>query len=337
MEDGEDEADAMMAAINKLLTQPTNAEERQFIRTAKTYIAKQGGPRAFLQRSVIGTSTTLGRNGPVGGGAFLLAAPVQLPPIPPFTYNDKNTRGLLTKLGFDPDNLNKRNEQLWNPICYFSAKGNITMVRYLITRDADCRQTNQYGCFPMYQAACNGHLDVMQLLFHESGTPEDIRKVARGDYSPMYIALVRGHFNVVYWLILIGALAPRNDVDGGGIDDATMRRDLRQDQENDDWSYDHRETVLTWAQTSVANHDNVVKVLLTGMILRSNQTLSPLVVFKGTSGILELIADYVAGTKHQLRTLRQLIDRLLDFIAEVPFVDRHEDEDVDVDEDEDDY
>jgi len=310
----------------------------------KAYIAKHGGPRAFLQRSVVGeeeeedeegpyhssnsessdtTNTTLGRNGPVGGGSVLLVAPVQLPPIPPFTYNDKTTRGLLTKLGFDPDDLNKRRWNGWIPMNYFSISGNVMMIRYLVAHGADWRKVDSNGYFPMLAAAAGGHLEIMQLLSHCGGAHEDIRKVINGK-SPLFVALDRWHlnFNVVYWLILIGALAPRNDVDVGGIDDATMRRDLR--QEASDWSYDHRETVLAWAQTSVANHDNDVQLLFTGMIASSKQTASPLEIFNGNSGILKLIADYgVTGSPQQLRTLRQLIDRLPAFIDDTPFVPRN--------------
>ena len=54
---------------------------------------------------------------------------------------------------------------------------------------------------------------------------------------------------------------------------------------------------------------------------------SPLVIFKGKSGILELIAHYIAGTPQQLRTLRQLVDHLPALIADVSFVIEKEDED----------
>ena len=40
--------------------------------------------------------------------------------------------------------------------------------------------------------------------------------------------------------------------------------------------------------------------------------------FNGKYGILELITHYVAGTQQQLRTLRQLMDRLPALIADVP-------------------
>ena len=62
---------------------------------------------------------------------------------------------------------------------------------------------------------------------------------------------------------------------------------------------------------------------------RTKVAPSPLVIFKGKARILELIAQYVAGTQRQRRTLRQLRDRLPAFIADVPFADEEEEEDED--------
>lgn len=53
-EEGAEEADEMVAAMCKIVKQPINDEERQFIRTMTTYIAEHGGPRAILHRPVEG-------------------------------------------------------------------------------------------------------------------------------------------------------------------------------------------------------------------------------------------------------------------------------------------
>ena len=63
-------------------------------------------------------------------------------------------------------------------------------------------------------------------------------------------------------------------------------------------------------------------------------------MFKGKSGILELISKYLGNLKPQeLRILRQLIRLLPTFIEKVPFVeeDYNEEEDVDDDEEDTDY
>ena len=169
---------------------------------------------------------------------------------------------------------------------------------------------------------------------------EDIRKVNREGWSPLRVALHNGHFHVVHWLIRNGALAPLGDANDGGIDDAIMRIDLRQEI-GDHWQEDKRLTVLAWAQTSVAAYENV-NVFLTGTLVSASSSSvcatrshkrrkvspSPLVIFNGKSGILELIAHYSAETPQQLRTRRQLVNLLPAFIADVPFV-IEEDEDED--------
>ena len=232
---------------------------------------------------------------------------------------DTTARTLLTKKGFDPDDLNKRNEFGLTPMNYYSAEGNVTMVRYLITRVADCRKADRDGCCPMYYAARGGHLEVMQLLFRESGAHEDIQRQNQFGTSPLRIALRYGYFDVVYWLILNGALAPDDgDADDNAIDDMFMRGDLRQGT-HDTWRDDRRRTVLSWARDAVTSYDNF-QLFVTGTNLFPDDDVPE---------ILQIIADYVAGTQPQLRTLRQLMNRLPAFIDDVRFIEEEEEDDED--------
>ena len=156
----------------------------------------------------------------------------------------------------------------------------------------------------------------------------------------MRIAFYSGHFHVVWWLLLNGALAPDDD---GAIDDTIMRNNFSVTSHR---TWDKRLTVLAWVRDAVATHDNV-KVVLTGTIVSASSfrrhpknpyatrskkpkiAPSPLVLLKGKSGVLEGIAHYVAGTPQQRRTLRQLLILLPAFIADVPFVDEEEEKDED--------
>ena len=138
---------------------------------------------------------------------------------------------------------------------------------------------------------------------------------------PLLVALYNEHFAVAQWLIRNGALSVSSD-DAGVIDDATMRRDLYPQRVFENWSYDRRLTVLSWAQDAVTNHANV-ELFLKGTILpsasfrrhpkneyvtrskrmklssSSSSSSSPLVMLKGKSGILELISKYVGNPKPQ--------------------------------------
>merc|ERR1711865_548262 len=159
----------------------------------------------------------------------------------------------------------------------------------------------------MYVAAMDGHLELVQFLSHEGGAHDDIWKVTMDGSSPLSMALFNDHFDVVYWLLLNGALWSPHDgdwfrwwqgrIDGGIvqerirgwmddngtiINEETMRRDLSPTYstgQSRQWGSDKRDTVHAWAQDIVTTHDNVVTLLLTGMIVRSNQASSSLVVF----------------------------------------------------------
>ena len=192
-------------------------------------------------------------------------------------------------------------------------------------------------------------MEVIKWLCHDGGARDDIRKQDPDGNFALSIALHNGHVDVWKWLILDGALSPDDD---GVIDATTVMNNVRP-LSGIKWDYDKRLPLLSWVQDAVAAHDNV-KVFLTGTIVpassfrrhpenpyatRSKRTKvapSPLVLLKGKSGILEVIAHYVAGTPQQRHTLRQLMDRLPAFIADEPFVEPFVEEEED-EEDEDDY
>ena len=231
----------------------------------------------------------------------------------PTTETDNTTaRALLTKQGFDPDNLSKVCVvDGWNftPLIFFCWKGKLLVVRYLIfIRGADWRETDMTGRFPLYWAAMAGHLEIIKFLCHECGAHEDVRRVSNGGTSPLEIAFYHGHFRVVPWLILNGALtSPLRRRTSSRIHTYTMRRALLPDPY---WDYDKRLQLEAWAKAAVATHD---QFQLSSFI--------PLVELKGNSGVLEIIAGYCGYRKRrELRIIRKLLHLLLAFIKDVPFV-----------------
>ena len=245
---------------------------------------------------------------------------------------DHQGRVLLTQNGFDPDDVHKVNRHDRTPMLYFSALGHFNMVEYLIARGADCRKVDSNGWFPLLRAVRNGNLEILKLLSQDGGAHADIRRVTRMGISPLRMALIRGQFDVAQYLILKEVLSPRDDVAGGGIDDATMRRDF----DPSDWDNDKRRVLRAWAQDVVTTHDNIVKALLAGTMVyrhpknnyatrskkrRKLSSSSPLVVFQGTLGVLKVVAEYaIDHTPQELRILRQLSSRLSTFLDDVPFV-----------------
>ena len=80
------------------------------------------------------------------------------------------------------------------------------------------------------------------LLKERKFDPEDLNKTLISEKEPgpaippWRSAFLKGHFEVVQWLLRNGALAsPRDAVDDGGIDAAIRRRDVRQEDNNDFW------------------------------------------------------------------------------------------------------
>lgn len=249
---------------------------------------------------------------------------------------DTLARALLTKEGLDPDDLNKVCRTTGNrypgttPLIHFSAKGNFKMVRYLASRGADGRQEMQDGSFPMLAAAENGHFEIVQFLYHEGGAHDDIRKSTINiGYSPLSRALFHQHFDIAKWLILKGAFAPYDDVEGGDIDYSRMRDIFYSCLYI--WPDDKRLDLLSWARGAVTTHENVLLLLL-GTIESpsSSSSSSPLEKLNGKSGILELVVNYVGNpTPHELRIFRRLMDLLPTFIKEKPFATEDDDDDDD--------
>ena len=246
----------------------------------------------------------------------------------------KTARALLKKKRYDPEDVNKSNNHGCTPMIHFCGTGNFKMCQYLLSRGADCRKVDTKGNFPMVAAAAaaRGHLEIVRFLSHDGGAHEDIRKLNKNGWSPLRTALYNDHGDTWKWLVLNEALSSSRAADGG-IDDMIMRRDFcqvqGQGQVGDVWFDERRLALLSWAQDAVTTHDNF-QLFLTGTSLfsRGDETsttslslsASLLVrIFNGQQqpDLLELISQYVVEprTQHQVRTLRQLVDRLPTFIA----------------------
>ena len=267
---------------------------------------------------------------------------------------ERNNRALMTENRFDPKDVHKENWYGWTPLIRFCCLGDLDMCRYLAFRGADCRKTDssEYAWFPMYAAAANGHGEICNWLYHDGGAKDDIRKQVPSGYSPLRVAFELGYMDVVQWVIMKEALAPRNDVAAGGIDVALMRNDLRQ-KRSAYWrgDADNRLIVLDRAHDAVTTHDNL-KSFLKGTITTSasirrrpnneyatRSRLSPLVLLKGKSDILKVIANYAGMLKAKdVRTLRQLLVLLPVFIENEPFKNNYDSDDYENENnDDDDY
>lgn len=205
------------------------------------------------------------------------------------------------------------------------------MCRYLFSRCADCWKTDELGCCPMFCAAANNHVEVVEWLFHHGGAKDDVRKPNMSGNSPLFMALYNNYVEVGKRLILNGALFSRYN--GVVIDARIMRNDLRP-VSGIVWNDDKRLSLLSWAQDAVTTHENVIFILKGTIVSSSYKTTTskriklspPLGIFNGKSGILELIAEYCGNPKvRDLRIFRQLIHLLPAFIEDIPYTPFEED------------
>ena len=202
------------------------------------------------------------------------------------------------------------------PMIYFCLKGDLKMCRYLFVNGADCRKGSDDGIwFPMLAAASKKHLHVCKWLY-EHGARDDIRRATNvGVRTPLWDTVnfsFGASTSTSQWLILNGALCQK---DSDTIDDTRMRRDLNP---NDKGGPDKRPQLLLWAQETAQLHSTFLIFLGGTISAASAQESSPLQIFNGKSGIMELIGDY-AGVERRaskLRMLRQLADLLSAFLED---------------------
>ena len=168
---------------------------------------------------------------------------------------DSKAQEVLKKIGFDSEDVTQECRiGFWSakrsvtPMIYFSENRDFKMCRYLFSRCADCWKTDELGCCPMFCAAANGHVEVVEWLFHHGGAKDDVRKPNMSGNSPLFMALYNDYMEVGKRLILNGALFSRYN--GVVIDARIMRNDLRP-VSGIVWNDDKRLSLLSWAQDAV--------------------------------------------------------------------------------------
>jgi len=72
----------------------------------------------------------------------------------------------------------------------------------LISNGADCNVSVGPGLTPLYNAAFNGHADLMRLLAEENAA---INMMTEDGFSPLYISCQQGHASCVHVLLELGA------------------------------------------------------------------------------------------------------------------------------------
>ena len=229
-------------------------------------------------------------------------------------------------VGFDPDNVEDvksdhpydagvHDHNATTPMGYFARKRGLRMMRWLYVNGAATREVDVAANFPMYRAACRGHLVVCKWLF-DHGAAKDVKRRNQSSafysdgHSPLHAALGRSE-EVSRWLILNGALC--KDDDSGDLDVGLMKQDLRIGQRA---RLEDRKALLEWA-SDLHLARNSFLLFLSGVrfgpkdACSFRQTVAPLQLLSGEPGIRKLIGDFVGCVRgREAKIIRQLTEMM---------------------------
>lgn len=100
--------------------------------------------------------------------------------------------------------VNKTSTNGESALVYFSATGNLTIVRDLIARGANVNHRDLSGFTALMKATSNGHTDVVRVLL-ASGANMEIPIIGSVDTTPLYIASEKGYRDIMLLLLKKGA------------------------------------------------------------------------------------------------------------------------------------
>ena len=208
-----------------------------------------------------------------------------------FPLNKPNyvtARTVLTDLGFDPDDINKKcmckkfypggyQGSVTTPLIYFCHYGNINMCHYLLSRGADVTESTPDGrYFPMYAAARDDHFDICKLLFHAGGaTDAEFTRQTIDNVSPLSNALgsigtrTLG-LDIALWILLNDSNLYHNDT--GRMNELFIRTRLHPSTPVN-YDGDTRPKLLAWARIALRNHEHV-KLFLKGTLVSPSSSAS---------------------------------------------------------------
>jgi len=219
------------------------------------------------------------------------------------------------KTGFDPDNVRDAKKQCMMPITpmvYFTQFGDLKMMRWLYANGASAAGNDEQGHYSAMNEAlfCGREEEVKWLFLH--GAAGDLRRdhlrdlFTREKYRSLFVWLtLNGLFCRDDWLVLNGA--GLLDVDKVT---AILGRLSREDSKRVTYA-NARRHLLEWAVERHETRTSFLTLLNGTLSQREGKISSSLVSLDGTSGILELVADYSGILRgREARIVRHLVELL---------------------------
>ncbi|RUS81073.1 hypothetical protein EGW08_011159 [Elysia chlorotica] len=97
-----------------------------------------------------------------------------------------------------PEMRDFRDESSWTPLHLAASRGDVAILRWLITSDADTQAETSTGYTSMQVAAMNGHVNAMILL---QAMGASIHGQTAEGHSALHLAAKNGHLECVKWLV----------------------------------------------------------------------------------------------------------------------------------------
>jgi len=150
-----------------------------------------------------------------------------------FHYAAQNGHmGLLYTLLEAGARVDVRDEHGWTPLQCAAFNGTVDAIRALLARGADPSLVTKGGKYPIRFAASDGYVDGVTLFIDAGvGTDDELFELAR---TPMHIAALEGHAEVIRVLVEAGASLTVRDADGNTpldlAEDEECRRLLSRDE-----------------------------------------------------------------------------------------------------------
>ncbi|GFN96369.1 ankyrin-3 [Plakobranchus ocellatus] len=107
-----------------------------------------------------------------------------------------------------PEMRDFRDESNWTPLHLAASRGDVAILRWLITSDADTLSETSTGYTPMQVAAMNGHVNAMILL---QAMGASIQGQTAEGHTALHLAAKNGHLECVKWLVANRASMTQED------------------------------------------------------------------------------------------------------------------------------
>lgn len=178
--------------------------------------------------------------------------------------NDNNLEEIQNIITENPDVINERDDRYCDPLTVAAIGGNLEIMKYLISQDADIYTIDREGSNLLHNSAANGHLDVVEYLIDHGF---DVNAADGNGNTALLFALQSGDIELVNYLLeqgaeifvenVNGSTAMLNGIVSGNIEIVKLLRDhgLSIDQSNQ-WGV----TPLMYA--SILGNKDIVEYLI---------------------------------------------------------------------------